>query len=209
MEETSLTLCITAAVFGISAGLAPGPLTTVTITETLRHGRLAGFKISLAPILTDGPLIVLSLLLLRSLEGIDWVLGLISFVGACFLFYLAWESIRVDTSSLSIEEENPKSLMRGILTNLLNPTPYLFWVSVGTPKLIYAYRISLWTAVAYLAIFFVLIVGIKMMIALITERFRDFLNSKAYNRLLQALGLVLALFGMHFLWTALGYWGWT
>ncbi|MFA6111330.1 MAG: hypothetical protein WDA75_21445 [Candidatus Latescibacterota bacterium] len=34
---------------GLSAGVAPGPLTALILSETLRHGRAAGLRLALVP----------------------------------------------------------------------------------------------------------------------------------------------------------------
>jgi threonine/homoserine/homoserine lactone efflux protein len=39
----------TAVVFGLSAGLSPGPLLTLVIAETLKRGIAAGIRIAVAP----------------------------------------------------------------------------------------------------------------------------------------------------------------
>jgi threonine/homoserine/homoserine lactone efflux protein len=47
----------TALVFGLSAGLSPGPLMTLVIAETLKRGIPAGIRIAVAPLITDLPII--------------------------------------------------------------------------------------------------------------------------------------------------------
>ncbi|UCD33501.1 MAG: hypothetical protein JSV38_06465 [Desulfobacterales bacterium] len=44
--------------FGLSAGFAPGPLLTLVITQTLRHGIKEGILTASAPVLTDAPIIL-------------------------------------------------------------------------------------------------------------------------------------------------------
>ena len=60
---------VSGVVFGASAGLSPGPLLTLVIRETLRHGTKEGLKVAAAPLLTDAPIIALSLLVLARLEN--------------------------------------------------------------------------------------------------------------------------------------------
>jgi len=47
-----------AASLGLAGGLAPGPLTALVITRALRYGPRAGAVVALAPVLTDGPLLI-------------------------------------------------------------------------------------------------------------------------------------------------------
>ncbi len=51
-------LIVTAAFLGLSGGLTPGPLLTLVVSETLKYGTQAGIKVSLAPLLTDTPIIL-------------------------------------------------------------------------------------------------------------------------------------------------------
>ncbi|OGT32916.1 MAG: hypothetical protein A2W28_01290 [Gammaproteobacteria bacterium RBG_16_51_14] len=50
---------VTGAVLGISAGLAPGPLLALVVTETLKHGIRTGVRVALVPVCTDLPIIFL------------------------------------------------------------------------------------------------------------------------------------------------------
>ena len=52
---------------GFSAGLSPGPLLTLVITRSLADGFWPGLRVALSPLITDVPIIVLSLLLFRAL----------------------------------------------------------------------------------------------------------------------------------------------
>jgi hypothetical protein len=44
--------------FGLAAGLKPGPLGIIVIQQTLSKGLRAGVRASLAPLITDGPIII-------------------------------------------------------------------------------------------------------------------------------------------------------
>ena len=66
-------------ILGLSAGFAPGPLLTLVISETLQHDIKAGVKVALAPMITDLPIIMLTLFILVKLSGFHRVLGIILF----------------------------------------------------------------------------------------------------------------------------------
>lgn len=61
----------TGAILGLSAGIAPGPLLALVISETLRHGMKAGVKVALAPIISDLPIVALTLYILAKLSAFN------------------------------------------------------------------------------------------------------------------------------------------
>ena len=70
---------------GIIEGIKPGPLLTMVIRETLSGGLKAGIRTASAPIFTDGPLIIISLITADWLASNQTFLGIISILGAIFL----------------------------------------------------------------------------------------------------------------------------
>ncbi|HKJ68701.1 MAG TPA: LysE family transporter, partial [bacterium] len=136
-------------ILGLSAGMAPGPILALVITETLKHSMKEGIKVSLVPLITDFPIIVLSLLLVGQLARFESVLGLISIAGSLFVLYLAYESFQSINTSIHPSDETPRSLQKGVLANLLNPHPYLFWITVGAPLILKATEMSTAVAAAF------------------------------------------------------------
>jgi len=51
----------TGLMLGLTAGVAPGPLLTLVVSQTLRYGVREGIKIAIAPIFTDLPIILAAL----------------------------------------------------------------------------------------------------------------------------------------------------
>jgi len=79
---------------GLSCGMAPGPLLALVLAQSLRHGAREGCKIALTPLLTDAPMILLTLLLAAKLAELRPLLGMVSIAGGAFVLYLAWENFR-------------------------------------------------------------------------------------------------------------------
>ncbi len=177
---------------GLYAGVSPGPLLVLTISETLRHDMAAGMKVALAPIVTDLPIILLAVFVLSRFAGFHGVLGGISLAGGCFLLYLACGSLRTRGLEVDAKGERAGSLTRGILVNAMSPNPYLFWLSVGAPTIIRAGREGFWPPLAFVGGFYVQLVGSKMTLALLTARFKSFLSGRAYRFIMRLLGVMLA-----------------
>lgn len=178
---------------GLSAGFSPGPLLTLVVSETLRHGVGAGVRVALAPLLTDLPIIAVAVFVLAGLASHTEILGGVSVVGAVVVAYLGYECLR--TTDLVVRDDggSSRSLRRGVLVNFLSPHPYLFWLSVGAPTVMKARGQSLGAAVAFVGSFYSCLVGSKVFLAWGAGRAGAHLRGPAYRYLMRALGLGLVI----------------
>ncbi len=178
-------------VLGLSAGLAPGPLLTLVISETLRHDIRAGVKVALSPLFTDVPIIILTLVVLSQLSGFHNILGIISLIGGAVILYMGYESMNPKPAKTDLADIEPRSLAKGILANALNPHPYLFWFSVGGPIMTRAMGRSTWSLVAFIGGFYALLIGSKISLAVLVGRSKSFLNGTMYLLTMRILGIAL------------------
>jgi len=190
------TLLSSAVVYGLSAGFSPGPLLALVISQTLRYGVREGVKASMAPLITDLPIILVSVLILRSLSDSRFILGCISMAGGLFVTYLAYECFRTVRLEMADLDGGPQSLGKGVAVNALNPHPYLFWLTVGGPSVIRAWADSPLGAVAFVAVFSGSIVGSKVMVAAMAGQSRHVLSGKGYGIVMRVLGLMLLFFAV-------------
>jgi threonine/homoserine/homoserine lactone efflux protein len=193
----------TGAALGLTGGIAPGPLTALVVQETLQHGTAAGARVALAPVLTDGPLLLVSAAFATALAGLDVALGVLGLVGAGFLLYLAWEGVSVRQVDID-PDASPGSLYKAIVVNLLNPHPYVFWVGVGGPLVAEAWAHSAGAALAFLVGFFGLLCGSKLALALLVGRVRRLLQGVAYLWTVRLMGVALAALAALLAWDAVG-----
>jgi len=183
---------------GLSAGIAPGPLLTLVAGETLRHGVRAGVRVALAPLLTDPPIILAAILLVRLLADQRLALASIHFAGGIYLAWLGFEGLRFRGAE-PLPSNPADSLRRGVIANCLNPNPYLFWLTVGTPTVLEAWSRGWSAAVAFVAAFYALLVGSKVLLALALGRARPILREWRYIGLMRGLGAVLLAYALLFL----------
>jgi len=206
MSQT-ITYLTMGAVFGLTAGISPGPLLTLVISETLRHNKTEGVKIAVAPLITDIPIVLLTIFILSKMASSDIVLGIISILGGIFIAYLGYDSIKSRGIEIDIQNLKPKSIRKGIIVNILSPHPYIFWLMVGAPITVNAYQANPVTAFAFIIAFYVLLVGSKISIALVVDRSRTFLKNKVFIWTLRILGLVLIIFAILLIKEGFGYLG--
>jgi len=181
---------------GLSAGFAPGPLLTLVVSETLQHGTRAGIKIALAPIITDLPIILLTVFILGKLAGFDFVMAGISFLGSLVVLIMGFTNLQVKGVKINPEAPKNNSLVKGIVVNLLSPHPYLFWLGVGAPILLKAADFNLAAAIGFVGVFYIMLVGAKLGLAILVGKSRTFLTGRAYLFVMKGLGLLLILFAI-------------
>ena len=197
--QNQSTIILSGIVFGLSAGLSPGPLLTLLVSQTLQHGLKEGMKIAVVPLITDLPIILLTSGILSSLFNIQSLFGIISILGGLFLFYLGYESITFQGMDMNPNQKKPQSFRKGILVNFLNPNPYLFWLSIGTPTILKAVHINLWTPVLFILSFYIFLIGIKFTIVVLIEKSRHVLKSSYYIFMNKMLGIILWIFALIFM----------
>jgi len=98
--------------FGLAAGLKPGPLGMVVIQQTLSRGLPSGVRASLAPLVTDGPIIMAALWLLSQCKSINLFAAALSLVGGLYVLWLSRKMFRVQNISISSNLGSKSECMR-------------------------------------------------------------------------------------------------
>jgi threonine/homoserine/homoserine lactone efflux protein len=181
------------------AGLSPGPILTLLVAETLKFGKEDGFKVALSPLITDSTIILLTSLLLSTFAENNIVIGLISILGACYLAYISLENFRAKTDKFEVVITRKGAFKRAVITNLLNPHTYLFWISVGSPIILENLKTNASGIVPFLLGFYTCLIGSMVFVALITDKSKSLIKSKYYSYALRILGIALILFAIVFL----------
>jgi threonine/homoserine/homoserine lactone efflux protein len=182
---------------GLSAGLSPGPLSVLVISQTLKHGTREGVKVAFAPFVSDVPIITLAMMVLSQIANSQTLFGLLSIVGGVYLLYLASESFRTSGVELSESSGAPQSLAKGTVVNFLNPSPYIFWLTVGAPTVIKAWTKSPFAAIVFFIAFYFCLVGAKVLLAVVVGKSRNWFTGRPYVYLMRGLGILLAIYALN------------
>ncbi len=191
--------------FGFAAAVQPGPFQTYLISQTVSHGWKKTLPAVLAPLLSDGPIIALVLLVLSRVP--DVVIQLLRLAGGAFVIYLAagafirWRKFELLEPAANAR---PKSLIQAAFVNLLSPSPYLFWSLVGGPLLIAGWRVTPFYSLALLVGFYAILIG-SMAVGVVLLGTTGRLGPK-FNRALLGIS-ALALLGLGIYQTFLGLMG--
>ncbi|CAG0927385.1 hypothetical protein TFLX_00424 [Thermoflexales bacterium] len=188
------------AALGLTAAATPGSLQTLLISETLLGGFRRGARITLAPLITDAPIIIAVLFVLQRVPSI--VVQVLSLGGGVFVLYLAWSLLkqwRRDTQvTVTVEGAQPlgwRGLGRAVIVNWLNPNPYIFWTLVGGPTLIAALNQAAVYGVVFLAGMYGVFMASMLIIAAVFH-FARHLGLHVVHGLLLISIMVLAIFGV-------------
>jgi threonine/homoserine/homoserine lactone efflux protein len=145
---------------GFTAGIVPGPLLALFLSHTVRRGWRRTLPAVLAPLVSDGPIILLVVFILAQVPG--WLLTTLRIAGGLYLVYLAARIFlrRTEVAALGPESRGDSRLFRrAVLINLLNPNPYIFWGVALGPVLISLGRANPLSAAAFLVGFYGVMIG--------------------------------------------------
>ncbi len=77
--------------YGFAAAVQPGPFQTYLISQTLNRGWRHTLPAALAPLVSDGPIIIISLAILSQVP--PWFERIISLAGGLFILFLAYNAL--------------------------------------------------------------------------------------------------------------------
>lgn len=147
---------------GATAAVQPGPFQAYLLSQTLRYGWRKTLPAAFAPLISDGPIVLLVLFVLTSAPA--WLLSALQIAGGLFLTYLAYGAYRsyrsaVTTELADVPEGPQRSLLKGALLNALSPNPYIFWATIAGPIFIAGWREAPRLGISFLLGFYAALVG--------------------------------------------------
>ncbi len=185
-------------VLGASAAAQPGPFQAFLLSQTIRSGWRRTLPVAFAPLISDGPIVLLVLIALT--RAPSWLLYALQIAGGFFLIYLAFGAYRSFRTAVTAEageaSDSPlRNLLKGALLNALSPNPYIFWATIAGPIFITAWREAPKLGLSFVTGFYVaLIGGFMALIGLfsLTER----LDARISRALSGLAALALFIFGI-------------
>ena len=154
--------------------------------------------------MTDLPIIVVSIYLLNILSSTTEILGIISLMGGLFLIYIGFKNFNAKIAATGQGTNYATSIKYGILTNILSPHPYLFWITVGAPTFIKASQTDQAAGYYFIGGFYLLFFSSKIGVAILTGFFNNILTGKTYHFMLKLLALAIILFAVVMIYDGIG-----
>jgi len=181
-----------------AAAVQPGPLQAYLLSRVAAIGWRRTLPASLAPLLSDGPIALLALLILGRLSPVAQ--AVLRTAGGVLLLYLAQRAFRNwranGPDSQEKREKAPRTLLEATLVNILNPNPYLGWSLVLGPVVVAAWRESPGEGVAVVVAFY------ATMVTMLAASIFAFGSARLLGRKLQRIlllvsALILASLGVY------------
>jgi threonine/homoserine/homoserine lactone efflux protein len=187
--------------YGFAAAVQPGPFQTYIISQTLNSGWRRTLPAAFAPLVSDGPIIVLVLLVLSQVP--DWFQRALYVAGGLFILFLALNAFRgwrnYEPEGAGSSQSSGQSLFKATMMNVLSPGPYIFWSLVTGPILLAGWRQAPTNGLGLLAGFYLaMILSLGGIITVFATARR--LGPRVNRTLLGISAVALFGFGLFQLW---------
>jgi threonine/homoserine/homoserine lactone efflux protein len=193
--------------YAFAAAIQPGPFQSYLISQTLTNGWRRTLPAAFAPLISDGPIIVVVVFLLSRVPV--WLITILQCVGGIFLLFLAfnaWKAWKNYIAEATFHNSSSRqSVLQAALVNFLNPGPYLGWSLVMGPLLLKGWRETPVNGAALLAGFYISMIISSMGIIILFAFARKF-GHLVTRSLIGVSAIALACFGIYQLWSGLKYW---
>ena len=207
MTITLFSIFATSFIVAFSGAMMPGPLLTVTISESSRRGAIAG------PLMIFGHGLLELLLVIALLSGFAAVLHredvfiCIALLGGATLFWMATSMLKsLPTLCLSQQattEKQKNLVIAGIVLSAANPYWLIWWASIGLGYIMHSARFGFMGVASF---FIGHILADLVWYALISFGIaggRRFFSDTLYRRLIGGCAVFLLLFSCYFFYSGI------
>jgi threonine/homoserine/homoserine lactone efflux protein len=197
-----ITIFTTSFVIALSGALMPGPLLTITLSESAKRGFLAGPLIVLGHGILELVLVFLLLLGLAPIFRNDHVIGSVGVVGAVVLIWMSVAMIR-SLPSLSLEGicKDGKSInpvWAGILMSVANPYWTIWWATIGFGYILYSIELGPMGVAAFFGGHILADLAWYAAVSFTVAHGRRFMSDRIYRGVIACCALALLGFGIYF-----------
>ena len=191
----------------LSGALMPGPLLTVTVSESTQRGAVAG------PLVILGHGILELALVLALLSGLapflkrDDVFIVIALAGGIILLWMAvsmFRSLPALRLDLTEEEQKPKNLiMTGIVMSLANPYWTIWWATIGLGYIMHSVKFGIAGVVAFFIGHILADLAWYALVSFSVAKGRSFFTETIYRRLIGGCAAFLVIFAGYFFYSGI------
>jgi len=213
-----LPLFLTAFVVGFSGAMMPGPVSTVTLAQSMRRGFSAG------PLITGGHALMEALMVVALSFGLGGALrrpeivAAIGCVGGLVLLWMGYGLLFHGWREGTKRHQNSRPAVplsmgeglgpipAGIVTSLANPYWFLWWATVGASYVLLSLERGVVGVGAFYTGHILSDLSWNSLLALAGTTGQRLLGAPLYKMLFLVCGFFLLGLGAYFLWMGLRFW---
>lgn len=188
---------------GLSGAMMPGPMLTVTISNSTKQGYIAGPLVVLGHAILESALVLAIGFGLGKLLQVPIVTGLIGIFGGIILLWMGIGMLRqIKIISLNITptetKNHSRSVLDGIMTSLANPYWIIWWASIGLALITAAWKNGilglLFFFIGHILSDFVWYTSVSTAVA----AGKKIMNDLVYRIIIAICGMILIGFGCYY-----------
>lgn len=205
-------LFVTAFLVALSGAMMPGPLLTVTITESARRGFRTGPQLVLGHALLELVLIIALMSGISRYLHNPIVTSVIFAVGGVFLLFIGINMVKdVIRGRIALENSETAAgkgihmhpVIAGALISISSPYWVIWWATVGLTYLTMAIKNSMTGVASFFAGHILADLLWYSMVAAVIAGGRRFMSQRIFKIIIVLCGLFLAILGGYFISTLL------
>jgi threonine/homoserine/homoserine lactone efflux protein len=204
---TLVTILATSFVIAMSGAAMPGPLMSVTISESIKRGFISGPLLILGHSLLELTLVILLMFGLAPFLKQEWVFAAIAITGAVMLSWMGLSMLK-SIPSLSMHTDmragsGSHLVLTGILISGSSPYWIVWWATIGLGYVLYCTQFGL-SGIVFFYIGHILgDFAWYCSISYAVSKGRRFLNDNHYRALIGTCAVFLLLLACYFAWSGL------
>lgn len=202
-----MLLIATSFAAGLSGALVPGPMLTVTISDSVKKGFIAG------PLVVLGHFIAEITLIFIIMAGFSWLIGsttatmIIGTLGGIMLIYMGYNNSKSSNKLLNIQKDGLSqrygSVFGGIITSISNPYFFIWWATIGMAFMFKGLEIAgIIGLLGFLIGHWSADMSWYSSVSFLTSKGSEIMTDEHYDMIMKICGIFLIILGIYFLITA-------
>ncbi len=189
----------------------PGPLLTVTISETHQRGFWSGPLIILGHAILELALIVALVLGFQKIFTNPTVVGIIGLFGGLFLLWMGSNMLEGTLKKTISLEFNSSSKIKmgpvtaGVLVSLSNPYWTIWWATIGVAYVLAALKFGIWGLILFFTAHILADLIWYSAVSFMVVTGKRFFGEKIYRGTIFACGIFLILLATYFIFSGLRF----
>lgn len=207
MMLTLTTIFVSSFIIALSGALMPGPLLTITVSESSRRGAGVGPMMILGHGILELALVLALLAGLAPFLNREEVFVFIALAGGGILLWMAVSMFRsVPGLSLSLDPGNGgrrNLILAGIVFSLANPYWIIWWGSIGLGYILHSVKFGSAGVAAFFTGHILADLGWYALISFGVAKGRSFFSDRMYRGLIMGCAGFLVIFSCYFFYSGI------